>query len=499
MNTWPDGGDDAVPQREEHQLGGRLPHPRGDPLARPDPRRRRVQRDRPAPRLAADVPRRRRRPRRSSRTSRPATTSATRPSRCTSTATTCCRTSPARSRRRPRRGMVYFSDDGDVLGLRFDNWKIVFMEQRVPGHAAGLGRARSSRCGSRRSSTCAPIPFERADITSNTYWDWIIEHAYLVHRRPAADRPSSSRPSRSSRPARRRRRSRSTRPLEKLAGGDHHRTLTDRSMPPGRRRDRWAIPGGTFTMGSDRHYPEEAPAHPVTVDGFWIDRTPVTNAAFDAFVRATGYVTVAERPLDPAAVPRRAGREPGARLARVHRHARAGRPAPPVAVVGVDARRVAGGGRTAPAAASPTSATTRSCTSPTRTPTPTRRGSGPRCRPRREWEFAARGGLDGAAFTWGDDPRPGGRLMANVWNGDFPWRNTLADGFARTSPVGSFPPTATGCPTWPGTSGSGRPTGTPSAIPSRRPAVLRARRTRPAARRRPATTRPNRSSRSRGR
>ena len=61
-----------------------------------------------------------------------------------------------------------------------------------------------------------------------------------------------------------------------------------------------------------------------------------------------------------------------------------------------------------------------------------------------QWERAARGGLDGAEFTWGDDPRPGGRLMANHWNGDFPWRNTLADGFARTSPVGSFPPNGYG-------------------------------------------------------
>jgi formylglycine-generating enzyme len=61
-----------------------------------------------------------------------------------------------------------------------------------------------------------------------------------------------------------------------------------------------------------------------------------------------------------------------------------------------------------------------------------------------EWEFAARGGLDGAEFTWGAEPRPGGRIMANIWNGDFPWRNTLDDGFARTSPVGSFPPNGYG-------------------------------------------------------
>ena len=82
---------------------------------------------------------------------------ATRPSRSTSTATTCCRTSPARSSKSPRQGMIYFSDDCDVLGIRFDNWKIVFMEQREQGTLRHLGRAVHRRCASRRSSTCAPI------------------------------------------------------------------------------------------------------------------------------------------------------------------------------------------------------------------------------------------------------------------------------------------------------------------------------------------------------
>jgi len=67
------------------------------------------------------------------------------------------------------------------------------------------------------------------------------------------------------------------------------------------------IPGGTFRMGSDKHYPEEAPAHSVTVDGFWIDRTPVTNRDFRKFVNATGHVTFAEIKPDardyPGALP----------------------------------------------------------------------------------------------------------------------------------------------------------------------------------------------------
>ena len=72
---------------------------------------------------------------------------------------------------------------------------------------------------------------------------------------------------------------------------------------PAARKDMVWIPGGTFQMGSDDHYPEEAPAHPVTVAGFWIDRTQVTNAAFRRFVKATGYVTVAERLPDAAPTP----------------------------------------------------------------------------------------------------------------------------------------------------------------------------------------------------
>jgi len=63
------------------------------------------------------------------------------------------------------------------------------------------------------------------------------------------------------------------------------------------------IPAGSFLMGSNAHYSEEAPAHPVSVKGFWMDRTPVTNAQFLKFVKATGYITLAERPADPGLYP----------------------------------------------------------------------------------------------------------------------------------------------------------------------------------------------------
>ena len=106
--------------------------------------------------------------------------SATRPSRCTSTATTCCPTSPGEEEHSPRQGLVYFSDDGDCLALRFDNWKVVFMEQRIEGHAAGLGRAVRRRCGCPMLFNLRTDPYERAGMTSNTYYEFVLQNAYLV-------------------------------------------------------------------------------------------------------------------------------------------------------------------------------------------------------------------------------------------------------------------------------------------------------------------------------
>jgi formylglycine-generating enzyme required for sulfatase activity len=203
------------------------------------------------------------------------------------------------------------------------------------------------------------------------------------------------------------------------------------------------VPGSRFMMGSDRHYPEERPAHPVTVGAFWIDTGVVTNAAFAAFVAATDYVTLAERPLDlalyPDAVPALA--VPGALVFRMtdgpvntrdlrhwwhytpgacwHRPEgpgsdRAGRDAHPVVHVAFeDAEAYAAwAGKALPTEA--------------------------------EWEFAARGGLDGAEFCWGDEFMPGERHLANTWQGPFPWRNFAADGFVATAPVASYDPNGYG-------------------------------------------------------
>lgn len=198
------------------------------------------------------------------------------------------------------------------------------------------------------------------------------------------------------------------------------------------------VEGLTFLMGSDAHYPEEKPAHRVAVDSFHIDETTVTNEQFRRFVEETDYLTVAERPVDPANYPGvppeklvpsslvftppqrpvdlrdfrnwwsylaganwRQPEGPGSSIEGRGEH-------PVVHVAFEDATAYADWcGKSLPTEA--------------------------------QWELAARGGLEGKAFAWGDTFMPNGQLMAKVWQGNFPWKNLFPAGLEWTAPVRSFP------------------------------------------------------------
>lgn len=197
------------------------------------------------------------------------------------------------------------------------------------------------------------------------------------------------------------------------------------------------VPGRTFMMGSDHHYPEEAPAHPVTVDGFWMMDAPVTNRQFIEFVEATDYVTVAER------VPE-AKDYPGAKPEML----KAGSLvfSPPLSVNGNDIwqwwdfvfganwRKPLGGnsnlrGKIDHPVVHIAYADARAYADWVGLDLPTEA----------EFELAARGGLDDSEFAWGDELMPGGMAMANTWQGIFPTHSSKPKGEERTSPVRSFP------------------------------------------------------------
>jgi formylglycine-generating enzyme required for sulfatase activity len=197
------------------------------------------------------------------------------------------------------------------------------------------------------------------------------------------------------------------------------------------------IPGGEFTIGSDEHYPEEAPAHRVAMDGFWMDATAVTNAEFAAFVEATGYVTVAERPLDPADFPGAPPENlvPGSLVFTPTRGP-------------VDLRHLSQWWKWTPSAcwknpAGPDSSLAGRENHPVvqvayEDAQAYAAWAGQELPTEAQWELAARAGLDGATYTWGDAPEQDGQKLANYWHGDFPWRPER--GYGATAPVGSYPP-----------------------------------------------------------
>jgi formylglycine-generating enzyme required for sulfatase activity len=211
----------------------------------------------------------------------------------------------------------------------------------------------------------------------------------------------------------------------------------------GKLRTMRRLQGGIFRMGSDRHYPEERPSRKVRVSPFWIDVSPVTNGEFANFVDATGYRTLAELPLN-------ANDYPGISII----DTRAGslvfqQTAGPVPLnnpslwwafcIGADWRHPTGPESSIEGRLDHPVVHVAYCDA-----VAFAEWTGKSLPTEAEWEFAARGGLDGADYSWGNELNPNGAILANYWRGRFPWTNAREDGEYRTTPIKTFPPNGYG-------------------------------------------------------
>jgi formylglycine-generating enzyme required for sulfatase activity len=203
------------------------------------------------------------------------------------------------------------------------------------------------------------------------------------------------------------------------------------------------VPPGKSVIGSDAHYVEERPAHLASTDGFWIDRYPVTNDRFAEFVDATGYITFAELPPNPADYPGAIEEllRPGSLVFTKPHH--------PVDlrqlsnwwsfILGADWRHPQGPDSSIDGLGNHpvvhiAYADVEAYAVWTGKEIPTEA----------EWEHAARGGIENAVYAWGNELTPNGRFMANTWQGRFPYENLREDGYEGTSPVDAFPPNGYG-------------------------------------------------------
>ena len=217
-------------------------------------------------------------------------------------------------------------------------------------------------------------------------------------------------------------------------------------------------------MGSDDPQMVDArPIHQVAVGGFWMDVTEVTNAQFAAFVKATGYVTVAERTPTAEQYP---GAPPENLVAGSIVFAPPGHPVPLDShfAGGVDRAARAGGIRRVVAPTSRRASSIPSCTSPSRMSRRTRAGPASVCRPRRNGSLPREAGHR-QRYVWGSTFHPDGHQMANTFQGQFPHTNSAADGHRATRRSGAFRPMASVSTTWPATPGNGWPTGTGPTVP----------------------------------